>query len=60
MGESWNSLASWFPGLLLEALAAGGTPYASPERALMLTLTYMAVAVAVGFTLFQRRDITGG
>lgn len=60
VGESWDSLASWFPGLLLEALAAGGLPYASAERALTLTLTYMAVAVAAGFTLFKRRDVTGG
>lgn len=60
VGQSWNSLASWFPGLLLEALAAGGTPYASAERALILTLAYTTAAAVVGFMLFQRRDVTGG
>lgn len=54
--QSWQTASRWFPGLQLEALAAGGTGDVSYQRALFLTIMYVAVAVAL-FTL-THRDIT--
>lgn len=55
--NNWAGVVGWFPGLLLESLAVGGTPDASYERVLVLTAGYVAVALmAVGLT-FSRRDV---
>ena len=48
----------WFPGLLLEALAAGGTDDVSVGRALLLVGLYVAVAVGAAGFVFARRDVT--
>ena len=50
--------SQWFPGLLLESLAAGGNGDASLTRALVLVGLYVAVAVTAAATVFARRDIT--
>jgi ABC-2 type transport system permease protein len=57
--ESWQAADRWFPGLQLEALAAGGTTDVSLERALLLTAIYATLAVAAGLLTLNRRDITG-
>jgi ABC-2 type transport system permease protein len=57
--ESWQAADRWFPGLQLEALAAGGTTDVSLERALLLTAMYATLAVAAGLLTLKRRDITG-
>jgi ABC-type transport system involved in multi-copper enzyme maturation permease subunit len=56
--DAWTSAAQWFPGLLLEALAAGGTADVSVERALTLVAIYVAAAVTAAGLVFARRDIT--
>lgn len=55
--DAWPDGAGWFPGLLLEALAQGGTPEASVARAAVLTVTYVALAAATATWLFARRDV---
>lgn len=57
--QSWQAAERWFPGLQLEALAAGGTGDVSYERALLLTTMYVTLAVATGLLTLNRRDISG-
>jgi len=52
-------VSGWYPGLLLEAVAVGGTDDAPLSRALPLLLVYMSIAAAAGVWSFTRRDITG-
>jgi ABC-2 type transport system permease protein len=56
--DAWSVAGQWFPGLLLEALAAGGTAEVSAGRALMLVALYVAAAVCAAAIVFARRDIT--
>jgi ABC-2 type transport system permease protein len=56
--DAWTAAAQWFPGLLLESLAAGGTDEVSLGRALTLVAIYVAVAVTAAAAVFARRDIT--
>ena len=55
--DAWTSAGQWFPGLLLEALAAGGTDEVSVGRALALVGVYVAAAVIAAAVVFDRRDI---
>jgi hypothetical protein len=57
--DGWSAASQWFPGLLLEALAVGGTAEVSATRSLLLVTLYVAVAGAAGALVFARRDITG-
>lgn len=57
--DSWTAADRWFPGLLLESLAAGGTDDVAFGRALALVAVYVAVAVAAAAVVFARRDVTG-
>jgi ABC-2 type transport system permease protein len=57
--DSWTSADRWFPGLLLESLAAGGTDDVAFGRALALVAFYLAVAVSAAAVVFARRDVTG-
>jgi len=57
--DSWTSADRWFPGLLLESLAAGGTDEVAFGRALALVAVYVAVAVSAAAIVFARRDVTG-
>jgi ABC-2 type transport system permease protein len=57
--DGWSAASQWFPGLLLEALAVGGTAEVSVTRSLLLVTLYVAVAGAAGVLVFARRDITG-
>lgn len=56
--EAWAPASRLFPGLLLEAFVAGGTPDVSAGRALATVAVYGAVAVAGAGALFSRRDVT--
>ena len=56
--DAWGGADSWFPGLLLEAVAAGGTPEVDFSRALPMALLYALAAAAAAAVLFRRRDVT--
>jgi ABC-2 type transport system permease protein len=56
--DAWDPAARFFPGLLLEAFVAGGTPTVSASRALLTVAVYAAFAAAVAGAVFTRRDVT--
>jgi ABC-2 type transport system permease protein len=56
--DAWSTSERWFPGLLLEALASGGTAAVSTSRALTLVALYVLAAVTAAAIVFRRRDIT--
>jgi hypothetical protein len=56
--DTWSAASRWFPGLLLEALAVGGTPDASYQRAALMVAGYVVVASGTALALFARRDVT--
>ncbi len=55
---SWSGAGRVFPGLGLEAFAAGGTSDVSVAHAVIVTSIYVVVAAIVACTLFARRDVT--
>jgi ABC-2 type transport system permease protein len=56
--DAWTSADQWFPGLLLEALVAGGTAAVSFTRALALIALYVVAAAGAAAVVFARRDVT--
>ena len=58
VSDAWQPAARVFPGLLLEAFVAGGTPDVSAGRALATVAAYAAFAAVVGAAVFARRDVT--
>jgi hypothetical protein len=56
--NSWAGAGRWFPGLLLEAFAGGGTAEVGATRAILTVGVYAAVAAVVAATVFARRDVT--
>lgn len=54
----WATAAHWFPGLLLEAFAVGGTADASSSHALLVLVVYVAAAASAAALTFKRRDLT--
>ena len=56
--DAWTAASRWFPGLLIEALAAGGTQDVSFPRASVLVVGYVVVTAGAALTLFARRDVT--
>jgi ABC-2 type transport system permease protein len=56
--DAWAPAQRFFPGLLLEAFVAGGTPEVSAGRAFLTVAVYVAAAVALGGAIFARRDVT--
>jgi hypothetical protein len=56
--NSWAAAAKFFPGLLLEAFAAGGTSEVSASRALLSVVAYTVVAAIIASVVFSRRDVT--
>ena len=56
--DAWSAADDWFPGLLLETLAAGGTGEVSLSRALLLVGVYAGAAAALAALVFRRRDVT--
>ena len=58
LADGWEPATRWFPGLVLEALGAGGTGDVSLARALTLGACYAGVAAAAAAVSFSRRDVT--
>lgn len=56
--DAWRAASDWFPGLLIEAVAAGGTPDVSFSRAALLVAAYVTAAAGAAFAFFARRDVT--
>lgn len=56
--NAWSGAGRWFPGLLLESLAAGGTTTTPYARALLLGTAVGLVALAAAATAFVRRDVS--
>jgi len=56
--DAWDPANRMFPGLLLEAFVAGGTPDVTAGRAFATLTVYLAVAAAVAGLVFSRRDVT--
>lgn len=56
--DAWDPAARFFPGLVLEAFAAGGTPDVTASRAAVTLALYMAAAAVLAGVSFARRDVT--
>ncbi len=56
--DAWDPASRFFPGLLLEAFVAGGTPDVTASRAALTLVLYAAAAAALAGTSFARRDVT--
>ena len=56
--DAWRSADHVFPGLLLEAFVAGGTPTTTASRAFATVAVYVVLAAAVAGVTFARRDVT--
>jgi ABC-2 type transport system permease protein len=56
--QAWAAASRWFPGLSLEAFAAGGNTEASFGRAFTMAVVYVTVLTAAAFVAFNRRDVT--
>jgi ABC-2 type transport system permease protein len=56
--DAWSGAARWFPGLLLEAVAANGTTEVTVGRALAVAAVFAVAALAASVTVFARRDVT--
>ncbi len=57
LADAWSAAGAIFPGLLLEAVVAGGTPDVSAGRAFATSLGYAALAATVAGLAFTRRDV---
>ena len=57
--NAWADAARWFPGLLFDAVAAGGTSVTSYGRGLTMGGLAAAALLAAGATSFLRRDVSG-
>ena len=55
---SWSGAARWFPGLVFDAIASGGTTITTYQRALVMALAYAALALAIAAVSFIRRDVS--
>jgi ABC-2 type transport system permease protein len=55
---SWAGASRWFPGLLLEAISAGGNAEASVGRAFLIVTGLVVVLTTVALVVFDRRDVT--
>jgi ABC-2 type transport system permease protein len=56
--DAWDPSGRFFPGLLLEAFVAGGTPEVSATRAFATVGVYVTIAAVIAGTTFARRDVT--
>jgi len=55
--EAWTALSGIYPGLLLEALAVGGTSEVSYIQALAVLSVYVVLALVASTVSFVRRDM---
>ena len=56
--DAWGSAERVFPGLLLEAFVAGGTPATTATRAFVTVAVYVVAAAVLAGVVFARRDVT--
>jgi ABC-2 type transport system permease protein len=56
--DAWSPANRLFPGLLLEAFVAGGTPEITAGRALATVAAYTVAAAVLASIVFARRDVT--
>ena len=56
--DAWAPANRLFPGLLLEAFVAGGTPEVTAGRALATVAAYAVAAAVLASVVFARRDVT--
>jgi ABC-2 type transport system permease protein len=59
VSDIWTAAYQWFPGLLLESWAVGGTAEASASRAALMLSIYVIVAGTAASLVFRRRDLAG-
>ena len=59
ISDVWASAFQWFPGLLLESWAVGGTAEASASHAALMLSLYVGAAAAAAALVFRRRDLAG-
>jgi ABC-type transport system involved in multi-copper enzyme maturation permease subunit len=59
VSDVWTGAAQWFPGLLLESWAVGGTDDVSAAHAALVLSLYVGAAAAVAALTFRRRDLAG-
>ncbi|MCW2674822.1 MAG: putative transporter integral rane protein [Frankiales bacterium] len=57
--NAWADAERWFPGLLFDAVAAGGTSVTSYSRGLVMGTLLAGVLLAAGTASFLRRDVSG-
>ena len=55
--DAWQPASRYFPGLLLEAFVAGGTPDVDATRALLTISIYATAAMALAANNFARHDV---
>jgi ABC-2 type transport system permease protein len=56
--DAWDTAGLFFPGLLLEAFVAGGTPDVTASRAALTLALYIAAGAVIAGMSFARRDMT--
>jgi ABC-2 type transport system permease protein len=56
--NAWAGAGRWFPGLLFEAVARGGTEVTSYQRSLVLATAAAGLALIAGTATFVRRDVS--
>ena len=59
ISDVWTAAYQWFPGLLLESWAVGGTDEASAGHAALVLSIYVMLAGLVASLVFRRRDLAG-
>jgi ABC-2 type transport system permease protein len=55
---NWDGAARWFPGLIFDAVANGGTTLTTYQHATTIAVVYVAVAMLIGTASFLRRDVS--
>jgi ABC-type transport system involved in multi-copper enzyme maturation permease subunit len=57
--DVWSGALQWFPGLLLESWAVGGTDDVSAAHAALVLSIYVIAAATTAALVFRRRDLAG-
>ena len=58
VNRAWSPARSYFPGLLLEAVGAGGIGTVTATHAAVAAAGYIALFAVVAAVVFSRRDVT--
>jgi ABC-type transport system involved in multi-copper enzyme maturation permease subunit len=56
--NAWADAEKWFPGLLFDVVARGGSPLVSYDRGLLAGLLAAGVLLTAGTASFLRRDVS--